>query len=117
MVAHQSPVGRVIRQRGAAPGTLRHVAAFTAQQHPAAATAIQKEDALLLSFNILFKFPPEVRSNKAGVSSFYLLAKIGNQDLRKILFVIAAVQSRFIIQPLFRRPGGFNRRGGGAKDQ
>ena len=117
MVAHQPSVGGVIGQRRAAPGTLRHMAALPAKQHPAAAPAVQKEDALLSPFQVLFQLPPEVRPNEAGIPGLDLLAEIGDKNLRETLLIIPAAKQLFVILPRLRRPGRLNGRRSGAQKQ
>ena len=117
IVAHQPPVGGMIGQGSAAPGALGHIAALAAQQHPAAAPAVQKQDTLLPRRQIFFQLLPQRGADQARVAVQYLLPQIRNEDLRQGVFVVAPPQQRLLIASLFRRPGGLHRRRSGTEHQ
>ena len=117
VMAHEPPVGGMIGHGHAAPGALGHIAALSAQEVPAAAPAVQKEDALLSGGQIPFQFLPQRGADKAGISGQHLLPHIRDQHLGQGAFVVAPPQQRLLIGPLLRRPGGFHRGGGGAQHQ
>ena len=65
VVAHQTAAGGVVRQMDAAPRALRHVTAIHAEQIPAVAAPVQKQDGLFTVQNCvadaLFQFPAQVQ--------------------------------------------------------
>ena len=65
VVAHQTAAGGVVRQMDAAPRALRHVTAIHADQIPAVAAPVQKQDGLFTVQNCvadaLFQFPAQVQ--------------------------------------------------------
>ena len=72
---------------------------------------------MLPFFKISFQLPPEIRPNQSGVPGLNFLTEISDDDLRKILRIVPAVEHRLVIQSLLCRPGCFNRRSGGAQNQ
>ena len=76
VVAHEAAVGAVVGHGDAAAGTLRHRAALPAHQHPAAAPAVEKENALLPPPDILLQLPAEDRADGAAVPGPDLLPEI-----------------------------------------
>ena len=96
-MAHEPPVGRVIRQRYAAPGTFRHIAALAAKQHPAAAPAVQKKNALFAPSEVFLQLRLERCPNQAGVSGADLLPEICNHHLGKAAVVVSPAQQRVVV--------------------
>ena len=88
------------------------MAALPAQQHPAAAPAIQKENALLPRLQIPLQLPPELRPNEAGIPDLDFLAKIGDKDLGQASFIVPAAELRLVVLPRLRCPGRLNGRRG-----
>ena len=117
VVAHQPPIGGVIRQRHAAAGTLRHMAALPAQQIPAAAPAVQQQDALLSPPQVFLQLSAEDLPHHPGVARPDFLFQVRHQHLRQCLPVISPAQQRLVIDPMLRVPGGLHRRSGRPQDQ
>ena len=108
VMTHQPAVRRVIRQRHAAAGTLRHMTALSAQQHPAVSAAIQKQNTLFTAAQVFLKFLSQLCANQSGVSVTNLLSKICNRNLRKTMCIISLPQQEFMIRPFLCRPRRFH---------
>ena len=117
VVAHHPPVGGVIGQMHAAPGALGHIAALGAQQLPAAAPAVEKQDALLPGLQILLQLPGQLPADAAGVAVPQLPAAYPPGSPGAVpVGVVAPPQQRQLIVP----PAGVIRRlhrGGGRTQQ
>ena len=116
VVAHHPPVGGVIGQIHAAPGALGHIAALGAQQLPAAAPAVEKQDALLPGLQILLQLPGQLPADAAGVAVPQLPAHIRQDHPGHPVGVVAPPQQCQLIVP----PAGVIRRfhrGGGRTQQ
>ena len=116
-MTHKPPIGGVVSHRYAAPGALRHIAAFTAEQHTAAAAAIQKENALFAAGKVFLKFFPKHPADKPRITLPNLLPKIRYHDLGQSPFVISAAQQKLVIASLLRGPGSFHGWCGGTQQQ
>ena len=117
VVAHEPPVGGVIRQGYAAPGALGDLPALSAKEHAAATPAVEEQNALLAPVQVLRQLPPQHRADGAAVAIADLLAQVGDDHLRQRTAVVALRQLHPVIHALLRRPGGLHRRGGGAQHQ
>ena len=76
VVAHHPPVGGVVGEVDAAPGTLGNIAALGTQQLTAAAPAVQKQDTLLPRRQIFLQFIVQRTADDAVPPLQQLLAQI-----------------------------------------
>ena len=116
-MAHQPPVGGMIGQRDAASGALRHFAAFPAEQHPAVAPPVQKQNTLFPGSQVLFQLLTQRLADGTGVSVPDFLPHVRDRYLRKGPLVIPAAQPLKTVDPLSGRPGALHRGCGGAQQQ
>ena len=97
VMAHQPSVRTVIGHRNAAARTLGHLAALTAQQHPAAAAAVEKENALLAVREIFLQRGAERFADGGLVPRAKLVAQIGDEHLGERFFIVASVKRENLI--------------------
>ena len=117
VVAHQPPVGAVISQGHAAPGALGRFAALAAQQHPAGTAAVEEQDALLPTPQVLLQLPAQGCADHAAVSGADLLPHVGDDHPGQGLPVEPGAEDHFLIHPPLGLIGGLHRRRGGAQHQ
>ena len=117
VVAHEPAVGAVVGQGNTAPGTLRHRPALPAQQHPAAAPAVEKENALLPPAEVLRQLIPKRGADGAGVAGADLLPQVRDEDPGQGLPVVAAAEDQLLVRPPLGLPGALHRGSGGAQQQ
>ena len=99
VMAHQPSVRTVIGHRNAAARTLGHL---TAQQHPATAAAVEKENALLAAREIFLQRGAERFADGGLVPRAKLVAQIGDEHLGERFFIVASVKRENLIAPFPR---------------
>ena len=117
VMAHHPPIGGVIRQIHAAPGTLGHIAALGAQQLAAAAPAVEKQNALLPGLQVLLQLLHQLPADAAVVAVPQLLPHIRQDHPGHPVRVVAPAQQRQLIVPPAGQVCRFHRRGGRTQQQ
>ena len=117
IMTHQAVIGAVIRQIHAASGTLRHKAAIGAQQLAAAATAVEKQNALLTALQIGLQFLIQRLADGGQVSLPQLLTHIRQDHFGKLPAIIPLPQQGKMIVAVFGVPRRLYRGRGGAQYQ
>ena len=102
VMAHQPSVRTMIGHRNAAARALGHLAALTAQQHPAVAAAVEKENALLAAREIFLQRGAERFADGGLVPRAKLVAQIGDEHLGERFFIVASVKWKNLIAPFPR---------------
>ena len=117
VVAHHPPVGGMVGEVDAAPGTLGNVAALGTQQLAAAAPAVQKQDTLLPRRQIPLQLLLKRAADTAEIAVPQLPAHIRQNDLRQTALIEALRQAAEAVIPLAGVIGRLHRGGGGAQHQ